>query len=83
LSGSALAALQEFYKERDERQKQFEDLKAVSEENATGNSKVPLSMDVFAEDWNESQFWVCDLTPPLYDKIGEIVRGHVELMNGK
>ncbi len=73
LSGSALAALQDFYKERDVQQKRFEDLKTASESN------VKLSMDMFSvlfssyilvflcltmlkEDWNASQFWVGGLT---------------------
>jgi len=56
LSGSALGALKEFYADRDARLKQFEDLKAVAEDEAEGRV---LSMDAFAEDWNESQFWVC------------------------
>ncbi|KAG4439552.1 hypothetical protein IFR05_004951 [Cadophora sp. M221] len=60
LSGSALSALKEFYAERDAREKQFEDLKAEAEKNAT--SSAPLSMDAFAEDWNESQFWYSDET---------------------
>jgi hypothetical protein len=55
LSGSTLDALKEFYADRDARLKQFEDLKAGAEENA---SERILSMDAFAEDWNESQFWV-------------------------
>lgn len=55
LSGSALAALQEFYTERDDRQKRFEELKSVAEDQ---HSKARLSMDVFTEDWNASQFWV-------------------------
>jgi hypothetical protein len=57
LSSSTLDALKEFYADRDARLKQFEDLKTVAEENAERG--VPLTMDVFAEDWNESQFWVC------------------------
>lgn len=52
LSGSALDALKEFYADRDARQKQFEDLKAGAEADAI------LSMETFAEDWNQSQFWV-------------------------
>lgn len=55
LSGSALAALQEFYTERDDQQKRFEELKLGAEEQ---HSKTRLSMDVFTEDWNASQFWV-------------------------
>jgi hypothetical protein len=57
LSSSALDALKEFYADRDARQKQFENLKTVAEENAAKG--VPLTMNAFAEDWNESQFWVC------------------------
>jgi len=60
LSSSALDALKDFYADRDARQKAFEDLQTAAEENATKG--VPLSMDAFAEDWNESQFWVgCEL----------------------
>ena len=57
LSSSTLDALKEFYADRDARLKQFEDLKTVAEQNAERG--VPLTMDAFAEDWNESQFWVC------------------------
>ncbi|RDW73870.1 protein-lysine N-methyltransferase EFM5 [Coleophoma crateriformis] len=56
LSGSALDALKEFYADRDARQKQFEDLKAGAEADAA------LSMETFAEDWNQSQFWYSDET---------------------
>jgi hypothetical protein len=56
LSTSTLDALKEFYADRDARLKQFEDLKNIAEENASSN--IPLTMDAFAEDWNESQFWV-------------------------
>jgi len=59
LSSSALDALKEFYADRDARLKQFEDLKAVAEENAPGTATAkPLNMEAFAEDWNASQFWV-------------------------
>jgi hypothetical protein len=57
--------LKEFYADRDARLKQFEDLKAVAEdEHAASSSSAAgatalLSMEAFAEDWNESQFWVC------------------------
>ncbi|KAG9649841.1 N-6 adenine-specific DNA methyltransferas-like protein 2, partial [Aureobasidium melanogenum] len=60
LDPSTLALLQEFYTERDERQKQFEDLKAKAEDEFD-NSK-PLSMDLFAESWQDSQFWYKDET---------------------
>lgn len=55
LSGNALAALQDFYSERDIQQKRFEELKAVAEKSPQG---AVLSMDMFTEDWNASQFWV-------------------------
>ncbi|KNG47567.1 n-6 adenine-specific dna methyltransferase 2 [Stemphylium lycopersici] len=58
LSGNALAALQQFYGERDERAKQFEDLKVKAEDDFEGK----LSMDAFTEDWNASQFWYNDET---------------------
>lgn len=65
LSGSALDALKEFYAERDERQKKFEKLKQQAEDRADG---VLLSMDAFAEDWNESQFWVSSLGFDYFDR---------------
>jgi hypothetical protein len=58
LSGDALAALKDFYSERDTRQKQFEQLKSASEDDFEGK----LSMDAFTEDWNASQFWYSDET---------------------
>lgn len=64
LSGDALAALQQFYGERDERAKQFEDLKAKAEDDFDGK----LSMDVFTEDWNASQFWYSDGTATILAK---------------
>lgn len=60
LDPSTLALLQEFYTERDERQKQFEDLKAKAED--AFDSSKPLSMDLFAESWQDSQFWYKDET---------------------
>ncbi|ESZ96777.1 N(6)-adenine-specific DNA methyltransferase [Sclerotinia borealis F-4128] len=59
LSGSALDALKEFYTDRDAHQQKFEDLKQRAEDQADG---VPLSMDAFAENWNESQFWYSNET---------------------
>ena len=58
LSTSALSALQEFYADRDARLKQFEDLKNVAEEDDAERRTKVWSMDAFAEDWGESQFWV-------------------------
>lgn len=60
LDPSTLALLQEFYTERDERQKQFEDLKAKAEDEF--DSSKPLSMELFAESWQDSQFWYKDET---------------------
>jgi 16S rRNA G966 N2-methylase RsmD len=55
-----LDILKEFYNERDTRQKAFEDLKAQAEDEF--DTKKPLSMDAFTEDWNASQFWYNDDT---------------------
>ena len=52
MSGSTLAALQEFYAERNDEERRADDLKSAIE---TGQK---LSMDMFKEDWNASQFWV-------------------------
>ncbi|KAK6582587.1 hypothetical protein PZA11_004995 [Diplocarpon coronariae] len=63
LSGSALSALEEFYAERDAREKQFANLKAIAgQEHDAAAKPAPLTMDAFAEDWNESQFWYSDET---------------------
>ncbi|KAH8661411.1 putative N6-adenine methyltransferase-domain-containing protein [Tricladium varicosporioides] len=65
LSSNALNALKDFYAERDARQRQFEDLKAVAEkqhDTTRSGEYKPLSMEAFAEDWNESQFWYSDET---------------------
>lgn len=56
LPADTLAALKEFYGERDERQKRFEDLKSRAEDDFDG--KKQWSMEDFTEDWNASQFWV-------------------------
>lgn len=61
LPGDTLQLLQQFNNERDARTKQFEDAKAQSEltfQNGTGG----LSIDLFGEDWNASQFWYTDAT---------------------
>ncbi|KAI0122310.1 N(6)-adenine-specific DNA methyltransferase [Daldinia grandis] len=67
LSSHALAALQEFYGERDARVDKFEKLKSVAEDERVAVSQ-PLSMDAFTEDWNKSQFWYSDETAMLYAK---------------
>lgn len=53
LPDDTIAALQEFYTERELSTKRFEELK-------TGLGEHPqiLSMNMFMEDWNASQFWV-------------------------
>ncbi|CAJ2508823.1 Uu.00g138490.m01.CDS01 [Anthostomella pinea] len=89
LSADALAALQQFYAERDSHVEAFEKLKAVATQDnevvdgnglvdgdgdgvATvangGKATVSLSMNAFAEDWNESQFWYSDETATLLAK---------------
>ena len=55
LHGDTLAALQEFYSERDSKEQSFRDLKSDVEAKS---SQANLSMDMFSEDWNQSQFWV-------------------------
>jgi hypothetical protein len=60
LDPSTLALLQEFYTERDEREKQFEDLKSKAEDEF--DTSKPLSMDLFTESWQDSQFWYKDET---------------------
>ncbi|KAJ2971522.1 hypothetical protein NUW58_g9395 [Xylaria curta] len=72
LSADALAALQEFYAERDAQTEKLEKLKALVEkdelgrENGDSDGKEPeLSIHTFIEDWNESQFWYSDETANL------------------
>ncbi|KAI3319033.1 putative N6-adenine methyltransferase-domain-containing protein [Xylariaceae sp. AK1471] len=70
LSGEALAALQDFYAERDAHAERLEKLKAQVEANdrerAARESASQLSIHTFAEDWNESQFWYSDETANVY-----------------
>lgn len=56
LHGDTLAALHEFYSERESKERRFQDLKSQIEQKS---SQAQLSMDIFSEDWNASQFWVC------------------------
>ncbi|MCJ1394970.1 hypothetical protein MMC18_007851 [Xylographa bjoerkii] len=58
LSKDTLALLQDFYNDQDTQQKRFEELKLATECNA----QPKLSMDLFTEDWNASQFWYNDET---------------------
>jgi len=50
-----LAALKDFYNDKDTRQKHFEDLKSKAENEADDRQ---WSMEDFSEDWQTSQFWV-------------------------
>ncbi|KAL2045503.1 hypothetical protein N7G274_001931 [Stereocaulon virgatum] len=59
LPNDTLVALQDFYSERDSREKRFTKLKAEMEQKG---SQAQLSMDMFSEDWNVSQFWYSDET---------------------
>lgn len=59
LSGDALAALREYYSEREAKETNFEDLKGSLELKAI---KGELTMNMFSEDWNTSQFWYSDHT---------------------
>ena len=58
LSSHALAALQEFYADRDAHEERFERLKEDTEKDGDNGTTTQLSMETFAEDWNKSQFWV-------------------------
>ncbi|KAH8819562.1 putative N6-adenine methyltransferase-domain-containing protein [Xylogone sp. PMI_703] len=76
LSSSALDALKEFYADRDARLKAFEDLKANVEDEAQAReatSKGTLSMEIFTENWNDSQFWYSDETAKTLAE--ELLRG--------
>lgn len=66
LPADTLRVLQEFHQETDERTKRFENLKNESEDAfQNGNTDGKLSMDLFGEDWNASQFWYTDETARL------------------
>ncbi len=56
LHGDTLAALQEFYAERLSKENRFQDLRSDIEKKS---AEAQLSMDMFSDDWNASQFWVC------------------------
>lgn len=62
LPSDTLALLQEFQSEKDTRAKQFEDLKAAAESDFSATKDGKLSMDLFGEDWQASQFWYTDAT---------------------
>ena len=54
LSNDTMMALKEFYSEKDHQQQQLDNLKV----QINSNPQLPLSMEMFSEDWNASQFWV-------------------------
>ncbi|KAK6455074.1 putative N6-adenine methyltransferase-domain-containing protein [Scheffersomyces xylosifermentans] len=60
LSAHALAALSEFKTEEKERLEKFEAMYKSSEEQFDKNQTI--SIDVFQEDWQLSQFWYTDMT---------------------
>ncbi|KAI4278987.1 MAG: hypothetical protein LQ337_000594 [Flavoplaca oasis] len=62
LSAATLALLGDFYSEQEQNKQQFEDLKAQTEDDRL---QTPLSMTLFTEDWNASQFWYSDETAVL------------------
>ncbi|CAL8577703.1 Protein-lysine N-methyltransferase efm5 [Xanthoria parietina] len=55
LPADTLALLGDFYSERAQKEKHLEDLKAQTDDDRL---QTPLSMTMFTEDWNSSQFWV-------------------------
>lgn len=61
LPADTLRLLQEFNTEKDSRTKKFEALRDQAEDDFQ-NSSGKLSMDMFGEDWNASQFWYTDQT---------------------
>lgn len=73
LPADTLQALQEFQAEQSDREKRFEDLKAEAEGRFADGDGQPLSMDLFSEDWNASQFWYDDGTARVLAK--QLLRG--------
>ncbi|CAH6720781.1 protein-lysine N-methyltransferase Efm5p [[Candida] jaroonii] len=65
LSNHALAALQEFKKEEKDRLETFEKLYKQSEEKF---EERKLTIDLFQEDWQLSQFWYSDETSNILGK---------------
>ncbi|KAF1817667.1 hypothetical protein P152DRAFT_454240 [Eremomyces bilateralis CBS 781.70] len=60
LPAATLALLEQFYDDREAQEARFEDLKTKSELKFDKDN--PLSMELFTEDWNASQFWYDDPT---------------------
>ncbi|KAJ1943778.1 Protein-lysine N-methyltransferase efm5, partial [Linderina pennispora] len=61
LSADTLAALQSFIAEKQEMDDKFEQLKDHAEEQFEGK-QLEVTMDLFQEDWQLSQFWYDDAT---------------------
>lgn len=61
LPADTLQLLAQFHADRDAKAKEFENLKTKAE-SAFENGSGKLSMDLFGEDWNASQFWYTDHT---------------------
>ncbi|KAL9000912.1 MAG: hypothetical protein Q9169_000667 [Polycauliona sp. 2 TL-2023] len=70
LPADTIALLGDFYSEREQNEKRFEDLKAQTEDDRL---QTPLSMTTFTEDWNASQFWYSDATAILLAE--QLLRG--------
>lgn len=75
MPSDTLALLAQFQADRDAKAKEFEALKTQSEDKfANGTGK--LSMDLFGEDWNASQFWYTDATARLLAR--QLLQGATE-----
>ncbi|GAV51018.1 hypothetical protein ZYGR_0AD02010 [Zygosaccharomyces rouxii] len=61
LSSNALAALQEFKQEEQQRQENFEKLLQQADEEFEEKKRIQ-GMELFKEDWQLSQFWYADDT---------------------
>lgn len=59
LSRDTLAALQDFYTERHQELDAFEQLRSTTQASH-GDKSSTLSISLFKEDWNASQFWFTD-----------------------
>lgn len=70
LSAHALAALQEFKNEEQERLEKFESLYQQSEDKFDEQKKqqANITIDDFKEDWQLSQFWYSDETAKILGK---------------
>ncbi|KAI7645175.1 hypothetical protein KC318_g20211, partial [Hortaea werneckii] len=67
LPADTLQLLADFAAEQDANVKAFEDLKAeTAEDTEKAAADGKLTMDVFTEDWNASQFWYTDATARIY-----------------